>query len=476
MSGVRGTVNAERAVLELSGISKSFGPVRALRGADFAVTPGEVHALLGENGAGKSTLLHIAFGMVPPDAGVIRVHGKETAIRSPRAARALGIGMVHQHFASIGGLTVSENIALSVGRTGRGLDERTGTGLQARLLAGLSPAARVESLSVALRQRLEMVKALATGAKILFLDEPSAVLAPREVEELLALVREFVEGGGAAALVTHKLREVFLAADRVTVLRQGVVTLSSSLPGQTEESLAEAMIGRREGTNAGLAPPPLPAPSGMAAVVAQLGGAALRAGELVGVAAVEGNGQRELLRSLALRPDAGDSVALVPEDRTTEGLIPDLSITENMMLGLDRDPGWSRGRRLDWTRARFRTAELIETFRIRATGPDALARTLSGGNQQKVVLARALERRPSILIAENPTRGLDIRSTAFVHQQLRAAASAGVLVLIYSTDLDEVLELGQRVLVVHAGEVAEAPRGADRRVVGEMMLGVNSER
>ena len=469
MSGERGPV------LELRGICKSYGPVQALRGADFTLVPGEVHALVGENGAGKSTLLHIAYGMIAPDAGVIRVRGRETIVRSARAARALGIGMVHQHFTSIGALTVAENLALAVGRTDGRADGRTESDLGVKLMARLPGKARVESLSVALRQQLEIVKALAIGARILLLDEPSAVLAPSEADALLALIREFVDGGGAAALITHKLREVFVAADRVTVLRQGTVRFSGEVDGQTEETLAVAMIGQtveRSATGARQVPPP---PSESAPVVAHFGGIPLRAGELVGIAAVEGNGQRELLRSIALDDGAPSSVALVPEDRTTEGLIPDLSITENMVLGLDQDTRWARGRRLDWAHARSRTAELIETFRIRADGPDAAVRTLSGGNQQKVVLARALERRPTILIAENPTRGLDIRATAFVHEQIRTAARAGVLVLVYSSDLDEVLELGHRMLVVHAGRVAEAPRGADRRVVGEMMLGVHRE-
>jgi len=465
-------VSGERASLELLGISKAFGSVHALRGADFSLVPGKVHALLGENGAGKSTLLHIACGMIPPDAGVIRVRNAETVIRSPRAARALGIGMVHQHFTSIGALTVRENIALSVGRTDRVVDGRTEADLPRRLMAGLPEAARVESLSVVLRQRLEIAKALATGASILLLDEPSAVLAPSEVDELLILVREFVDAGGAAALITHKLREVFMAADRVTVLRHGVVTFSGAVAGQTEETLALAMIG--EGVERGHdgERQAAPIPSESAPVVARFGDVPLKAGELVGIAAIEGNGQQELLRRIARGDGALGSVALVPEDRTTEGLIPDLSITENLVLGLDEDPQWARGRRLDWARARSRTGELIEAFRIRAESPDAPVRSLSGGNQQKVVLARALERRPAILIAENPTRGLDIRATAFVHAQLRAAAAAGVLVLVYSTDLDEVLDLGRRVLVVHAGRVAEAPRGAGRRLVGDMLLGI----
>jgi len=465
-------VSGEQPALELRGIVKSFGSVHALRGADFALAPGEVHALLGENGAGKSTLLHIAYGMIAPGAGTIRVRGREMIVRSPRAARAAGIGMVHQHFTSIGALTVSENIALATGRTGGGVNRGAGTELPARLLQDLPADARVDSLSVAERQRLEIVKALATGAGILLLDEPSAVLTPGEVDALLALIREFVNAGGAAALVTHKLREVFIAADRVTVLRQGVVTFSGVVSGQTEALLAAAMIGKALEPAVRDAAPLVAIPSPSAAIVTHFGGIPLRAGELVGIAAVEGNGQHALLRSVALDPGAGGSLALVPEDRSTEGLIPDLSITENVLLGLDRDPRWARGGRLDWVKLRARTAQLMDTFRIRAEGPDTAVGTLSGGNQQKVVLARALEHRPAILVAENPTRGLDVRATMFVQEQLREAARAGVLVLIYSTDLDEVLELGRRVLVVRAGQVTEAPPGADRTVVGEMMLGV----
>jgi ABC-type uncharacterized transport system ATPase subunit len=292
------------------------------------------------------------------------------------------------------------------------------------------------------------------------------------VEELLALVREFADGGGAVGLVTHKLREVFLVADRVTVLRRGAVTFSGPLAGQTEHSLARAMIGAAVEPSGPPVLPLTPASGSPSTVVARFGDVPLRAGELIGVAAVEGNGQRALLRGLQPLERGRGTIALVPEDRSTEGLIPDLSVTENLVLGLDQDPRWTRGGRINWARARARTAELMEMFRIKAESPDVAVRTLSGGNQQKVVLARALERRPTILVAENPTRGLDIRASAFVHEQMRAAARAGVMVLVYSTDLDEVLELGERVLVVHAGRVTEAPIDADRRVVGDMMLGV----
>ena len=432
---------------------------------------GEVHALVGENGAGKSTLMHIAGGMVPPDAGTIQVDGREVRLHSPRDARALGIGMVHQHFTSIPGLTVGENLSLAAGR----LDGWTASGVGARLIEGLSPNALASGLTVAQRQRLEILKALATGARILLLDEPTALLTPAEVEELYGLIREFAGSGGAVALITHKLREVLGTSDRVTVLRRGIVTLRGATAEQTEQSLAQAMIGiegvasSEEGVGK--------SEEGSGGAQVTIGNIELRAGELIGVAAVEGNGHRELLRTIAgLEAFPGvrvtGSVALVPEDRTAEGLIGELSLAENLVLGLGSDPRWAKGARLDWSAARERAAELIDAFGIAAPGPDARAGTLSGGNQQKLLLARALERQPAVLVMENPTRGLDVRTTEEMHRRLRAAASAGVMVIIHSTDLDEVLALADRLLVVHRGEVREAPRGADRRLVGEMMLGV----
>ena len=454
--------------------------MRAVRGADFALAAGEVHALVGENGAGKSTLMHIAAGMVLPDAGTIHVDGREVRFHSPRNARELGIGMVHQHFTSIPGLTVAENLALAVGR----LDGWTAGQIETRLAEGIDLRSPAHSLSVAQRQRLEILKALVTGARILLLDEPTALLTPAEVDELQGLIREFVASGGAVALITHKLREVLGASDRVTVLCRGIMTLRGATGDQTEQSLAQAMIGgeRVASSEEGVAKSEERSgeqrdPFAALGVTVGIADIELRAGELVGVAAVEGNGHRELLRAIAgLEESPGvrvtGAVALVPEDRTAEGLIGALSLTENLVLGLGGDPRWARGARLDWKAARQRATELIEAFAIVAPGPDARAGTLSGGNQQKFLLARALDGHPAVLAMENPTRGLDVRTTDEMHRRLRAAASAGVTVIVHSTDLDEVLTLADRVLVVHRKEVREAPRGADRRMVGEMMLGV----
>ena len=477
--------------VELRGISKRFGSVQALRGADFVVAPGRVHALLGENGAGKSTLMHIAYGMVAADAGEILVDGVPVAIRSPRDARALGIGMVHQHFTSVPALSVAENVLLAGGRPDIDREE----GLLGQLWRGLDPGSLVETLSVAQKQRLEIVKALATGARVLLLDEPTAVLAPAEVDELLGAIRLFAAQGGAVVLITHKLDEVLAAAEEVTVLRHGRVTLHGPIAGQSEASLADAMIGR-----AMLRAPAAPgrsSPPG-SKVVAELAAAsvaplegrgpgvrraslAIRAGELVGVAAVEGNGHRELMLALAglLPLSAGsrrvdEPVVLVPEDRSTEGLIPGFTLTENLMLGLG--DAWQKGPWLDWPAARHRTGELLPEFDVRAPSPDVLAGMLSGGNQQKLILARGLEAAPALLVVENPTRGLDVQAAAAVHDRLRQAVSQGVAVLVYSSDLDEVLELAERLLVVARGEVTEMPARAGRDEVGAAMLGLTPER
>jgi simple sugar transport system ATP-binding protein len=449
-------------VLHLRGIAKSFGAVRALRGVDFSLLAGEVHALLGENGAGKSTLMHVAYGMIWPDAGVLEVSGQPVVLGSPRDARTHGIGMVHQHFTTIEALTVAENIRLALG---------PGARMPAMgLVEGVDPAMPVRSLGVAQRQRLEIAKALAIGGRALLLDEPTAVLTPSEVDELLEIVRRFAREGGAVALITHKLPEALAAADRVTVLRHGLVTFSGPVAGRSAEELAGYMLGTSgELARAEAAQPERVVPRQSDGVhVATVGGIPVRAGDLIGLAAVEGNGQRELLRALA----TGAGTAFIPEDRTTEGIIPDLTVTENIVLGLQQDRRWLRGLRLDWGAARLRTAAILSEFSIRAAGPNALAATLSGGNQQKVVLARALEHGPRLLIAENPTRGLDIRATREVHRRLREAADRGVAVVVYSTDLDEVLGLARRLLVVHRGLVREAPAGADRHTVGAMMLGV----
>ena len=331
------------------------------------------------------------------------------------------------------------------------------------------------------------------------LDEPTGVLAPPEAELLLQMVRNFTADGGSAVLITHKLDEALLTADRVTVLRQGAVTLAGPVAGQTVESLAYAMIGGEPGApltgreavrkseprssreSIRLDALDVSRESGYG-IALRNGSLSVRAGEIVGVAAVEGNGQRELLRTVAGRiaPLRGklrvaQPVGFIPEDRTTEGLIPALSLTENVVLGLGDEGPWIHGSRIAWREAAARTAELIRDFEITAPGPATRVAELSGGNQQKLVVARELSRTPAVLVAENPTRGLDISAAAAIHGRIRSAAAAGAAVLFYSTDLDEVLYLAHRVIVVTRGTISEAPPSASRSEIGVMMLRAETE-
>ena len=484
------------AAARLRGIVKRFGSVQALRGADLSLAPGEVHALLGENGAGKSTLMSVLGGRLMPDEGTIEVAGAEVRLRSPRDAMALGIGMVRQHFTFVPRMTVAENLWL--GRAGLRFDRRAAheAALRVGESTGLSldPFALAGELSVGLQQRLEIVKALTRDVRTLILDEPTAALTPGEVAELFGALRRLTEAGVAIVLITHKLREVLAIADRVTVLRRGAVVLSGPAAAQTPAQLAAAMIGEGSAvelvaealelsrvTRSGaadrlaLAVRGLTMPGSEHVIGVRDVSFDIGAGEVVGIAAVEGNGQRELLRAVAgLAPHGGTvtiggngQVRFVPEDRQVEGLILDFTVTENLALGGVR--GW----RLRPRQLQREAAQTMAASDIRAAGPDQPVRELSGGNQQKVVLARALAGRPALLVAENPTRGLDLRATADVHVRLRRAAEGdGLGVLLYSSDLDEVLALADRVAVMAGGRWRwVAPPDRTRERVGALMLG-----
>ncbi len=482
--------------LELHGIEKRFGPVHALRGADFTLAAGEVHALLGENGAGKSTLMHIAGGLLRPEAGTVTVRGRTLVLHSPRDARRAGIGLVHQHFMAIPALSVAENVALSadwpVSRP-RELRQRV-RDLAARTGLTLDPEARTGDLTVGARQRLEILRALAADASVLLLDEPTAVLAPSEAEEVLRRLRAFAVGGGAAVLITHKLDEALAAADRITVLRGGRVVLSGSAGGQNPAGLATAMVGAAREASAPRTARVRRAEQSISCRDLDLRrederGLAIRgatfqvaAGEIVGVAAVEGSGQRELLRAVAgVRTPAGGAldvvqpVAFIPEDRTTEGLIGELSLAENVALGLGPEAPWVHAGRIDWPAVRRRTDEIVARYGIRTAGVTTPASALSGGNQQKVVVARALERAPRVVVAENPTRGLDVHAAESVWGELRRIAGEGAAVLAWSSDLDEVMANADRLVVVARGSLRDVPAGAARSAIGALMLGVGTE-
>jgi len=474
--------------LRMSNVTKSFlrGTV-VLDDVSFRLQAGTIHALLGENGAGKTTLMRIAFGLHAADRGETVAGTPPRPIHSPIDAIAAGLGMVHQHFTNAPAMTVAENVAL--GGTGR-FDEAAVSAAVAeigeRTGLKLDPGARAGSLSVAGQQRLEIVKSLAHGARVLILDEPTAVLAPTEAVELLEWLRRFADAGNAAVLITHRLDEALRVADQITVLRRGKLVLSAPAASLDKTRLSETMIGE---SDVGASAPPLRTDRIPGAIVARLEdvsvqnergvasliGATLTVagGEILGIAALDGNGQRELLRVLSGRaqPSRGsvvipDVVGFVPEDRQRDALILDESLTINAAL-----TGASKRRGIiPWGRQRERARHLIAEHDVRGGTPETPARALSGGNQQKFVLGRELDASPGMLVAENPTRGLDIRAAAVVHARLLRAAVQGTAVVVYSQDLDEVLALATRVVVIHRGRLRSV--SMDRSVVGRAMLGV----
>jgi len=469
-------------VLELSHISKRFGSVVALDDASLSVHRQSIHALVGENGAGKTTLMRVAFGLLTPDSGTIAVDGSTRVFTSPADAIAAGIGMVHQQFSLVTQMTVAENIALGgrgrfrpeeVARRIVAIGDETGLVLQ--------PERRVDTLSNAEKQKLEIVRTLAHDARILILDEPTTVLTARDREELFAQLKMFTNSGGSVILITHKLQDAMTHADEVTVLRRGRMALTSAMSTVDRSALTEAMFGFR--------PEPGPpeqhnARSATASAVARLidvvipGRASagiplsldIIGGEILGVAALDG-GATGLLQTLAGRaePRSGrvelpSLIGFVPEDRQHEALIPAFSLTDNVAL---KDAGQRRGL-IDWTEMARRTSGVLEHFAVRSDGPAAAAETLSGGNQQRFVLARELDDNPPLLILENPTQGLDVDATAVVHDRVRSAAAAGTAVVFYSSDLDELSDISHRVLVVRSTGIAFTE--PERESIGHLLL------
>jgi general nucleoside transport system ATP-binding protein len=500
----------------MRGITKRFPGVVANDQVDFEAAAGEVHALLGENGAGKSTLSNILTGLYRPDEGEILVRGRRVEFRAPRDALDAGISMVHQHFRLVDRFTVAENIVLGDHRREgrafrlrhRAIERRVGE-LGQRYGLAVDPRARVWQLSVGEQQRVEILKALYLDAQILILDEPTAVLTPPEAEVLFETLRELAADGRTIVFISHKLHEVKAVSDRVTVLRGGQAIATVSAAEATPRSLAELMVGRRLGEGVRAEPrAPGEVVLGLEDVWAEgdRGGAAVkgvslavRAGEIVAVAGVAGNGQRELAETIAgIRPPTkgavrvtgktprpGDpraaiaaGVAYVPEDRLGTGLAPSVSIASNLALKSYRKPPASTGPLLRLRRIRERAAELIQRYRIAAPGPAAPVRLLSGGNLQKVVLAREFSGRPKVFVAASPTRGLDVGAIESVHSYLHEAAAGGVGVLLLSEDLDEILALADRIAVIYEGEiVGETGRDeASVEEIGLLMAGGNDPR
>lgn len=503
--------------VELLGIGKSFGDVHALTDVTLSILPGRVHALLGENGAGKSTLMRILYGLTSPDRGDIRVDGKAVSIVSPRVARAHGIGMVTQHFALVGPLTVAENLALTSGRNGflSARDQRQRVReLSAAFGLDVDPDARVDELPVGARQRVEILKALGSGSTTLVLDEPTAVLAPTDVASLFALVRGLCRDAALSVVfISHKMHEVLDISDDVSVLRQGRIVSTQPNTDLDVGNLTRLMIGHDSPADemlVGAAPPERLAPAehgraneqpilrvrdvrverdGVAVVDAI--SFVVHPGEVVGVAGVTGNGQTELVAALlgTREPDAGSvevsgrevtgsgvlgrrsaGLAGISEDRHDQ-IVGELSVTENLALAeADR---YRRGLALDRAAMTAQASSAIEHFAIKAT-PGQAAGTLSGGNMQKVLLARMFQSQPRAVVVAQPTRGLDVASTAQVRQELVAGSRAGTAVLVISEDLDEVVELADRVLVLYRGAIVGDLAGAEisPERIGRLMAGV----
>ncbi len=474
--------------LSLDAITKRFGATLALDNASITVRGGTLHALLGENGAGKTTLMRLAFGMTQPDSGVIALNGTPCHWRSSAGAIAAGIGMVHQHFLLVPAMTVAENVALGDRGVFTGFSPRDAADRVRRIGAEtgliLDPDSRVGDLPVSAQQRLEIVKALARNAKFLILDEPTAVLTPREAQELYEWLRGFVIRGGTVVLITHKLREALSIADDVTVLRRGRCVLSAPAAELNETTIVQAMLGGR------IDPSPVPEKGTVGPVVLRIMDVAvdddqgvrrlteatldISAGEIVGVAGVEGSGQRELLRVLAgrVQPTTGqvripERVGFVPEDRHRDALIPEMTLVENVAL---QDASLRTGR-MQWASIASQTAALVHAHDVRTADITVPVASLSGGNQQKFVLARELAGAPPALIAENPTRGLDVRATAQVLLQLRQARAQGVAIVVYSSDLDEILALADRIVVCFNGRVISTQ--ADGDAIARAMIGVS---
>ncbi len=502
--------------LELKGITKRFGPVVANRSIDLTVYPGEIHAVVGENGAGKSTLLQIAAGIQTADAGEILVQGE--ILTRPSAARAIarGIGMVQQHFLLIPPFTVAENIVLGAEPHRGPLLDRARAEAAVRKLAerfGLhvDPTRRVEDLSVGEQQRVEILKVLYRNAKLLILDEPTAVLAPVEVDDLFRVLRSLVDQGRTVIFVTHKLREVMAVSDRVTVLRRGRVVATSLTRDTSIDTLADLMVGK---STTPASPPaaqprePIPAHRDRTAlevenlqVVGRHGRPAVdritfqvAPGEIVGIAGVQGNGQTELVEAIAgLLPYSGhvrlagrnlDSLspgerlqaglAHIPEDRQHRGLVLEFSVADNFILGAQAT--FSRPGRLLIKRIDANARQHIRAFDVRPPNPAAAAQALSGGNQQKVVVARELGRNPVAILAAQPTRGVDIGAMKTIHQGLRNAREAGAGILLISADLAELLDLSDRILVLFRGRIAAefARDEATESRIGAAMVGARA--
>jgi simple sugar transport system ATP-binding protein len=496
--------------LELRGITKRFGSLVANDHIDLVVNSGEIHALLGENGAGKSTLMNVLYGLYTAEEGDIVLDGVVHKFKGPGDAMAAGIGMVHQHFMLIPVFTVAENVVLGHEPTGvlDTLDLDTARKrvreISDRFGFEIDPDALVEDLPVGAQQRVEIIKALARDAKVLVLDEPTAVLTPQETDELMGIMKGLAKAGTSIVFITHKLREVQAVADRITVIRLGAV-VGEAKPTDTAASLATLMVGREVDLSVSKKAVSLGSSglrvSGLTVVgdrhtkVVDDVTFEVRGGEILAIAGVQGNGQTELAEALvglraanagsihlgeldithsSVREVIDAGVGYIPEDRKKDGLVGDFTVAENLMLNKSYAPPFAKGITIDFANRDRLADELISDYDVRTPGRETLAKQLSGGNQQKVVVARELSRELNLLIASQPTRGVDVGSIEFIHEQIVAARDAGKPVVIISTELDEVTALADRIAVMYRGRIVGIVDGsASREKLGTMMAGVS---
>lgn len=495
--------------LELRGITKRFGSLTANDAIDLAVADGEIHAILGENGAGKSTLMNVVYGLLQPDEGTISVDGKKITINSPLDALAAGIGMVHQHFMLIPVFTVAENIVLGHEKVkGLGILDLENARKEIMRVSAefnfeIDPDALVEDLPVGLQQRVEIIRALIYDAKVLILDEPTAVLTPQETDELLRNMKKLKSKGTSIVFITHKLREVKEAADKITIIRRGKVVGTAS-PTASQEELASLMVGRPVSLDVEKSPAKVGnvTLSVQGLTISDHTGRSLvrnvsfdvRAGEVLAVAGVQGNGQSELAESIvglqehvtgkielegvditrsSVRDALHAGIAFVPESREEDGLIGSFSIEENLILDLHDLPPYAKGPVISQSIVSSQAEKLVKEFDIRTQSARDSASSLSGGNKQKVVLARELSRPVKLVVASQPTRGLDVGSIEFVHERIIAERDAGRAVLLFSTELDEVSALADRIAVMYRGEFIDiVPANTSREELGLLMAGV----
>ena len=474
--------------LELTGITKRFGGLVANDHIDLVVQPGEIRALLGENGAGKTTLMNVLYGLIQPDEGEILLDDKQLAIHSPRDAIRARVGMVHQHFMLVPVFTVAENVTLGLERTrALGLLDRRRARSDVRKLSeryGLQvdPDAYVEDLPVGVQQRVEIIKTLMREASVLILDEPTSVLTPGETDDLFRIMRELRAGGRSIVFISHKLREVQAIADTITIIRRGKV-VGERPPTATDAELAALMVGRAVQLRVSKAPAQpgdvvldvrgLTVPGEHGAPAVDGVSFQVRGGEILGLAGVQGNGQTELSEALmGLRPASGSvllngrdishaaprerlraGVGYIPEDRKEDGLVGDFSVADNMILDVYDRPPYASGIALDLGAIRKNALTRVDEFDVRTTSVDTFTETLSGGNQQKVILAREIGRDIKVLLASQPTRGLDVGSIEFVHRRIVEERDQGVAVLIVSSELDEIYALADRIAVMYEGKI-----------------------